>query len=144
MTTGGKRKTRNRLWLARKRIGLQQKQIAALLNHQTVDQVSRYEKDLRLPTLETALRLEIIFGVPLRVLFQDRYEKLEDDVRRKITSSPSLKRIFEQAEKNGVEAYCAYAELLRGLSPTSTDLDRARKHAIRLSNKLSELIANRP
>ncbi|OLE55413.1 MAG: hypothetical protein AUG51_02850 [Acidobacteria bacterium 13_1_20CM_3_53_8] len=143
MTGGGKTKTHNRLWFARKRSGLQQKQIAALLNHQTVDQVSRYEKGLRIPNLETALCLEIIFGIPIRVLLPDLYKQLEDDIRQKIASSPSLKRIFDQAEQSGFEAYCPYAELLRKLSPTPTDLDRVRKHIIQLSNKLTEFFTKK-
>ena len=39
-----------------------------MLGHKTTDQVSRYEKGERLPGLKLLLLLEIIYGVPPRVL----------------------------------------------------------------------------
>lgn len=139
MRSGGKTKTNNRLWLARKRRGLQQKQIAKLLGYQTVTQVSRYEKGFRVPSLETALRLEIILGVPLRMLFNELYEQLEGDIRQKMEQIPSLRKIFQESEEDGAEAYCAYSELLRSLSPTKAECDRARKHVTELAKKLAYL-----
>ncbi|MDQ3817779.1 MAG: helix-turn-helix domain-containing protein [Acidobacteriota bacterium] len=139
MRAGGKTKTKNRLWLARKRRGLQQKQIAKLLNHRAVTQVSRYEKGLRLPSLETALRLEIILGVPARMLFNELYQQLEGDIRQKMGQVPSLRNVFEESGKAGGEAYCAYSELLRSLSPTKAECDSARKHVTELAKKLAYL-----
>src|SRR5438270_11681560 len=112
MRSRGKNKTHNRLWLARKRKGLGQKQVAVLLNHRTVDQVSRFEKGLRLPNLETALRLEIIYNTPLSSLYKDTYERLREEIKQKIQDSPSLRASFDKSAQDAGD-YCAYAESLR-------------------------------
>ncbi|MDQ3802268.1 MAG: helix-turn-helix domain-containing protein [Acidobacteriota bacterium] len=138
MSSGGKRKPANRLWLARKRRALRQKQVASLLNHHTTDQISRYEKGLRLPQLETALRLEIIYGMPLRVLFKDLYEQLERDIRLRVLDSPALKKAFEQGEDTAGD-YCAYDELARGASVSPADQARVRRHLTKLARKLAYL-----
>ncbi len=42
--------------------------------------ISRYERERRDPTLETALTLEAVFGVPIRELFAGRFHKVERSV----------------------------------------------------------------
>lgn len=42
--------------------------------------VSRYERERREPTLETALTLEAAFGVPVRELFLGKFHKVERSV----------------------------------------------------------------
>src|SRR5437870_13110734 len=87
---GGKNKTENRLWIARKKRGFEQKQVAHLLNHKSVDQISRYENGSRLPKLQTALKLEIVYGVPLRLLFTDLYSQLRTEIKERTVTSRSL------------------------------------------------------
>lgn len=141
MHLGGKDKTHNRLWSARKRRGLSQKQVAFLLGHHTADQISRYEKGLRLPTLETALKLEIIYRTPLRMLFSERYDQLCAELQQKIQGSQALRSLCEdfasQAE-DGSE-FCTYADLLRMPAPSEADLSRVRRHVIQLTKKMAFL-----
>ena len=61
------------LWQARQRSGLTQKTIAHLLGRKFTDEISRYENGQRIPTLQTALKLEIIYRVPIRLLFYEKY-----------------------------------------------------------------------
>src|SRR2546421_8984869 len=113
MPHGGRKTIENRLWQTRKRRGLEQKQIAYLLNHHTPDQVSRYELGTRLPTLETALLLEMIYGAPLRVLYKDLYERLQGKLRDRLERVPQLHdRLAEFMSEEGVREYCAYRELI--------------------------------
>src|SRR5688572_3524715 len=91
MKSGGKNKIQNRLWITRKRRGLEQKQVAYLLNHRTVNQISRYENGSRMPTLLAALKLEIIFGVPARLLFPDLHEQLRAEIRKRAETSRGLR-----------------------------------------------------
>src|ERR671932_984676 len=90
MSPGGRKTVENLLWQIRKRRGLEQKQVAYLLNHHTPDQVSRYELGTRLPTLEIALLLEMIYGAPLRVLYKDLYEQLQTKLRTRFEHIPQL------------------------------------------------------
>src|ERR1043165_6795745 len=109
MSPGGRKTIESLLWQTRKRRGLEQKQVAYLLNHHTPDQVSRYELGARLPTLETALLLEMIYGVPLRVLYKDLYERLQSELRERLKRVPQLQeRLADFLEEESVREYCAY------------------------------------
>lgn len=129
----------NRLWLARKRRGLEQKQVTYLLDHKSIDQLSRYEQGARLPSLENALKLEIIYGVPLRFLYKEISAKLEDEVWQRISLNPALHKRFgnRAAQEAGLSEYCAYAELIA--APRASEADRAvaRRHITALAKKLA-------
>ena len=73
----------NYLRTYRKRAYLSQDALAFLLGVKDGSVVSRYEGDLRTPSFETAIALEIIFGVPLRELFPGTYRKVEAEVLRR-------------------------------------------------------------
>ena len=129
----------NRLWLARKRRGLEQKQVAYLLNQQSIDQLSRYEQGTRLPSLTVALKLEVIYGVPLRLLFKELFDSLEDEVWQRISLSAPLQKRYGTRTTNrvGLTEYCAFTELL--LMPNASDADRSRVrgHVTALAKKLA-------
>ncbi len=81
----------NYLRTNRKKISLSQEEVAFLLGMKGLDKgnkVSRDENDARIPTLETALAYEAIYGKPIRELFAGRYEQIARDVssRAKILS----------------------------------------------------------
>lgn len=129
----------NRLWLARKRRGLEQKQVSYLLNHPSIDQLSRYEQGARLPTLENALRLEIIYGVPLRFLYKELSVRLEDEVWQRISLNPALHKRFgnRTAQVAGLSEYCAYVELIAAPHASEADRAAARRHITALAKKLA-------
>lgn len=64
----------------RRRWGLTQKELAVLLGFQTGAVVSRLERVLRHPTLETAYAVEIILGTPPAELFPGLYERVRKQV----------------------------------------------------------------
>lgn len=131
----------NRLWLARKRRGLEQRQAAYLLSHQSIDQISRYEQGTRLPSLDNALKLEIIYGVPLRLLFKELFDKLEDEVWQRISLDISLQKLYgnRTAQEAGLSEYCAFAELLTMPNASEADRSRVRRHVTALAKKLAYL-----
>ena len=139
-TKGRKLTNRNRLWVARKRAGLGQKQLARLLNHKTPDQVSRYERGTRVPTLRVALELEVALRTPLRLLFNDLYEQLRADVVAKIRSNPRLTTLYGEAlENDDLGECCTYGELLDKPRPTDEEHAKARAHVTRLARKIAGL-----
>jgi transcriptional regulator with XRE-family HTH domain len=140
MPPGGRNTIENRLWQTRKRRSLEQKQVAYLLNHHTADQVSRYELGTRLPTLETALLLEMIHGAPLRVLYKDLYERLQADLRDRFERVPQLKdRLTEFLTEDGVREYCAYQELIQTGQPSQADMLKVRRHVTELAKRMAYL-----
>ena len=72
---------KNRLVLYRRRMQFTQKQVARLLGHADTSMLSRYERGRSLPPLAMALRLEIIYRVPVAFLYGGMYEQLRDEVR---------------------------------------------------------------
>ncbi len=68
-------KLQNYVRTHRRRAGLSQKEMAFLLGCTSEAKVSRYERFVRQPTLETVLAYEAIFGAPARELFAGVYEQ---------------------------------------------------------------------
>jgi len=138
---GGGIRTPNRLWLARKRRGLGQKQVAFLIG-KTIDEVSRYERGVRLPELLTLLSIEIVYGAPLRVLFKDLYEQTLENVHQRIEKRAGTGSIFTdllaEIEKT-TGNYCAYEELLKTAVTSAIDGSRVRDHVTHLAKKLAGL-----
>lgn len=138
---GGKIKIPNRLWKARKRRGLSQKQVAFLIG-KTIGEVSRYERGVRLPELQTILALEIAYGTPLRLLYEDLYEQVLKEVRQRIETSPVIGAIYGDllAESDqGAGQYCAYEAMLKIAAASPAERGHVRDHVTRLAKKLAGL-----
>jgi transcriptional regulator with XRE-family HTH domain len=71
----------NSLWNYRKKKGFSHKRVAFFLNHKTSSQLSHYERGAKYPNLHNALKLEIIYHVPVAFMFDDLYRKLREDIR---------------------------------------------------------------
>ena len=72
----------NQLVVYRRRMRFSQKQVAWLLGHQDTSMVSRYERGRSVPPLVTALRLEIIYRIPVAFLFPALYKELKARIRQ--------------------------------------------------------------
>src|SRR5436190_1557333 len=116
---GGKLSTP--LMQARLRRGLEQKHLAYLLGYKTTDQVSRYETGSRLPTLENALKLEIILDRSVRNLFEKPYKQTLDEVTDRVNASPVLRSTLPALNKPD---FCSFAELLSSPNLLDNDFDR--------------------
>lgn len=132
-----KNNANNGLWLSRKRLGLGQKQIAYLLGHKTTDQVSRYEQGRRIPGLKLLLQMEIIFGVPGRVLYQEYYSELKQQILKKVEANKSIREKYSipEVDTPHLSEYCSFAELLQNPRlPVPTKM-RIHKHNLKLMNE---------
>lgn len=73
----------NRLWKYRKRMGFTQWQAAKILGHISYKRIGDYERGRRRPGLVTALKLEIVYRVPVAFLFPDLYARLKATLRQR-------------------------------------------------------------
>lgn len=65
----------------RKRSALTQHELATLLGCAHGSKVSRYERNARLPTLETLIAYEILFKTPWRELLPGEYNRVYHTIR---------------------------------------------------------------
>ena len=96
----------------RKRAGLSQRDVAALLGDRTVSKVSRYERRRRLPPLITALAYEAITGKPVAELFGGTYQPILAAVARRAKllndgSERSRKPRVPASRERSIEAIAA-------------------------------------
>lgn len=78
------RRLKNYLRMHRKRTGLTQNEVSYLLGYSCESKVSRCERFNRVPNLEMALALEIIFRAPVRDLFAGMFDMTEQKILRRI------------------------------------------------------------
>lgn len=77
-------KLRNYLRTYRKRSGLSQQEVASIVARKHSAAVSHYEWGRRLPSLRTALALEVLFGVPVGQLFVGDLETIKRETEERL------------------------------------------------------------
>lgn len=128
----------NRLWLARKRLGYEQKQIAPLLGHRAVSQISFWESGHRVPNLKTALKFSILYRLPVRVLFHTYYERCREEL---ISLAKQDGREYGfNVDLTEPTDYCSYIELMRSPFVTEIDKVKIRRHIKQLMDERSAKI----
>jgi transcriptional regulator with XRE-family HTH domain len=100
----------NYLRTYRKHAGLSQNEVAFLLGGESGTKVSRYEQSARLPSLETALAYEAMFGIPPRELFAGIFVKVEtatmqraETLATKLHASPNREMQLAKRKLAGLE-----------------------------------------
>lgn len=135
-----KTKTNNRLWQVRRKAGLEQKQVAYLLGHKTISQISRYESGAKTPSLKNALKLELILRVPIADLFPEQYQKGRAEVAERLTKLKLPDTNDNQVEQFPDAHICTYANLPLQKKPTAEEINSARRHTIKLMRRLGDVI----
>ena len=81
----------NGLWIARMRAGYPQKWVAALLGARSLSLISEYEQGAKLPSLLSAMKLELIYGTPLGELYPTVYGELSAELAEAKKQHPQLR-----------------------------------------------------
>lgn len=77
------RNPNNQLWEARKKLGYSQAVVAKLLGHKTYTHISDYECGTRIPSLKTALKLEVALCTPIAFLYPSLYNEVKKEINAK-------------------------------------------------------------
>lgn len=126
----------NLLALRRRRLAYEQKQIALLLGHKTTHQLSRYETGQRIPSLKEAMKLSMLYGLPVRTLFSRYYHQCREELEKTLKDSNlDTKIILENAVTVN---YCSYLEAMSPCIINSEVSDTVRRHIKILIDELSE------
>lgn len=110
-----------------------QKQVASLLGHSTSDQVSRYERGEKFPSLKTALKLGLIYGIPIRVLLDGYFEACREEIK---IEDKRINNAFHESD------FCTIEEKLNPESVNQTDLDKAYTHSASIIRKRAEKLGH--
>lgn len=114
----------NRLWLARKRLGLGQKQVAKLLADKSVYELSRYENGQRLPSLKIAIKFSIMYRVPVRILFPDCYKSCFEEL---ILQDQTVRKKLGLDITEPTDA-CSYVDIMNARFFDESDKEKIRRH----------------
>lgn len=92
-----------------------------------------------MPSLRTVLMLEIIYGIPPRLLFKELFEELQEIIWDRIKADHTLLGLYGDlaAEDRELREFCAYAEMLRIPHASEADYSKVRKHITELAKKLA-------
>lgn len=131
------------LWRARKRSGLSQKAVAFLLGHKFTDDLSRYERGQRVPTLLTALKLEIIYQAPIRLLFYTAFQNSLWQIRERSEKFRDNEELARQSMSGdwraGNGGYCSYFELLKTPNLPPVEKERVYEHIRTLAKTINRV-----
>lgn len=86
-------KIKNCLRLYRKKQGLSQKQVAYLMGFKATTSISRYEHGTKQPSLDNALKLEIIYYTPVAFLFDALHRELKQEIQRRREEKERVKEL---------------------------------------------------
>lgn len=139
MTSKNKLPYKNQLALARQRRAIEQKQVAVLLGHKGIDQLSRYERGVKLPSLKAALKLGLIYRIPIRVLLDGYLDACREEIRREEEklNTPPREGMTDPA---GEAEFCTIEEKLSCSNVGETDLAKAYSHAAHLIRRRADAL----
>lgn len=138
-----KTKINNRIWQARHKIELEQKRIAFLLGHQTLSQISCYERGDKMPNLKNALKLELILQTPVSDLFPEHYQICRAEVVERNDRLQTVRNYDNEIDPINNSHICTYGNLLLQRKPTEEQIRLARAHSIDMIQRFGEMIHRR-
>lgn len=71
----------NHLWKYRNRMGYSQNDVAGIMGLSNSTQICQWEKGVRLPSLENAVKLAILYRAPILFLFYPWYRAIKKELR---------------------------------------------------------------
>jgi len=124
-----KNRFKNQLLRARMKKSIGQKNVAVLLGHKTPAHLSRYESGERLPSLKTALKLGLIYNIPIHILLDGYLDACRNEMRR---SEQQLNRKPGERDCPAEIDFCSFEERLSSPRATRIDLEKGRDHATKI------------
>lgn len=127
----------SRLYLKRLQLGLEQKQISYLLGQKEIYKYNRIENKQRMANLKDAIKLSLIFGLPISTLFDDCFQNCQEELRKQLKNSNLLEKITLQSIE-----YCGYLEMMSSKFIGKEESDKIQHHLRLLVDERSKKILN--
>ena len=97
----------------RKRRLLTPKIVARALEQGSTVQISRYERGATIPPLDVAIKLGIIYGIPIRTLFDGYFEKCLNELDNWKDALPVSPVATVEKRREDANAFCSYEAKLK-------------------------------
>lgn len=99
---------RNQLALHRKRRSMTPKTVARALGQGSTSQISRYERGATIPPLDVAMKLGIIYGIPIQTLFDGYFEKCSSELNNRKDPLPISTIVTDEKSRREASEFCSY------------------------------------
>ena len=86
--------TRGNLHYVRKLRRMSQRQVAHLIGHRDATMLSKYERGLVVPTLRTALKLTLLYRLPIQEIFADEFAKAKAELTTKANTARKSQQVL--------------------------------------------------
>lgn len=130
------RKTNTALLRARRRRVLERKQVSSLLGYRGTQVLAAYERGERIPGLENAIKLALIYDCSLEAIFPEPYRIARHDLSKSALKSPARKNA--SASLLSMHS-CSYEELLSDPATAGPYHGLVRDHITKLAKVLAGL-----
>jgi len=139
-----KKPLKNQLAWFRQKRALELKQVAVLLGHKGLQQISRYENGVKIPNLKTALKLAQIYRIPIRILLDGYYETCLSEIRQEATrlSRNPVTGDVGIADQASIMEFCSIEEKLLAPKAASALINKARRHSADLIRRTAEKLGH--
>jgi transcriptional regulator with XRE-family HTH domain len=122
----------NQLQRIRINKNLHKRQVAKLLGFKTAGPISSIENGRRTLNLKTALKLAVIYNVPVRAMLDEYYEACREEVKQEARNVPEVD--FD----THVFHFCTFERQLISKQVTPAALATIRRHSSDLIRKTAE------
>lgn len=123
---------------ARRRRGFERKQVSWLLGHRGPQGIAQYERGQKLPSIQNAVRLSLIYGCDLEEIFPETYRLAREAIAEISTSHRMLARNRVTDLLRTVNK-CTYENDLNDPEKAESHRGEIRDHITRLAKSLAQL-----
>ena len=114
------------------------------MGKKTVDELRHYETGDTIPTLQNAVKLEIIYRIPVSLLFKELYSEYRWQIRER---SARYKELFPKEKLSLISLeeqlqhkdYCAYANLLETPNLPDVEKQKVYDHIRQLAKSINKI-----
>lgn len=140
MSSNGKQLHISGLWRIRRKRGLERKQVAWMLGHQSPDPIARYERGERRPSLDTAIKLAVLYDCPIEEIFGEKYDVLRSELSSRTLKVPrTMFSTTHSSNLMGKINRCSYERLFEESALNDVGKTAIRDHVTNLAKHLARL-----
>jgi DNA-binding XRE family transcriptional regulator len=123
---------------ARRRRGFERKQVSWLLGHSGPQVIAQYERGQKLPSIQNAIRLSLIYGCDLEEMFPENFRIARAAIAEKSASHRLIARNRIPGLLRNINK-CTYEDDLNDPSNAADRRGEIRDHITRLAKALAQL-----